>query len=48
MLVLDFAAGGELIEFMLVCGGFPEDIARGYFQQLINALEYALPSPRPV
>lgn len=38
-LVLELAVGGELFDYIFHTGrGFPEDIARTYFQQLVNAL----------
>jgi len=39
LLVLELASGGELFDFMMHTGPFPEAIARTYFQQLINALD---------
>ena len=39
-LVLDLAEGGELFNKLAQDGPLPEDIARSYFQQLIDALSY--------
>lgn len=39
LLVLELASGGELFDFMMHTGPFPEAIARTYFQQLIHALD---------
>ena len=40
-LVLEFAEGGDLFEYLCVYGrGFSEPVARYYFHQLINAIEY--------
>ncbi|CAM9371827.1 unnamed protein product [Phaeothamnion confervicola] len=40
VMVLDLAAGGELFEFMLYTGFFPEVIARTYMVQLVSALAH--------
>ena len=39
-LVEDLAAGGELFGLLMHSGPFPEDLARFYFKQLIDGLEY--------
>lgn len=39
LLALELAAGGELFDFMMHTGAFPEDVARTYFFQLIQALK---------
>lgn len=39
-LVLDLITGGELFDYVAIGGRFPEKIARHYFKQLINALEF--------
>ena len=39
-LVLDYADGGELFSKIASNGPLPEDQARSYFQQLIDALDY--------
>ena len=39
-LVLDLAEGGELFNKLAQNGPLPEDTARNYFQQLIDALDY--------
>ncbi|OHT01316.1 CAMK family protein kinase [Tritrichomonas foetus] len=39
-LVLDLAEGGELFNKLAQDGPLPESIARSYFQQLIDALDY--------
>jgi len=36
---LEFAPGGELIEYLMAGGAFPEHIARIYFRQLISAVQ---------
>ncbi|KAH0790822.1 CAMK family protein kinase [Histomonas meleagridis] len=38
--VLDLAEGGELFNKLAQDGPLPEDVARSYFQQLIDALDY--------
>ena len=38
--VLDLAEGGELFNKLAQDGPLPEDLARSYFQQLIDALDY--------
>lgn len=40
MIVLDLAEGGELFDFMMYTGCFPESIARAYFQQLVAGMEH--------
>ncbi|CDW73506.1 protein kinase domain containing protein [Stylonychia lemnae] len=40
-IVLEFAEGGDLFEYLCVEGrSFSEEVARYYFQQLIDAIEY--------
>lgn len=39
-LVLETAPNGELLELIQIFGNFPEIIARSYFHQLIDAVEY--------
>ncbi|CAM9347030.1 unnamed protein product [Pylaiella littoralis] len=39
ILVLELAVGGELFDFMMYTGAFPEVIARTYFRQMLSALE---------
>ncbi|CAM9381625.1 unnamed protein product [Ectocarpus sp. 4 AP-2014] len=39
ILVLELAVGGELFDFMMYTGAFPEVIARTYFCQMLSALE---------
>lgn len=39
-LVLEYAEGGELFDYIAMCGRFPEKIARAYFQMLIEGLQY--------
>eukprot|EP00752_Nemacystus_decipiens_P017568 g15743.t1 len=39
VLVLELAVGGELFDFMMYTGAFPEVIARTYFRQMLSALE---------
>lgn len=34
ILVLELAVGGELFDFMMYTGAFPEVIARTYFRQV--------------
>lgn len=36
LLVMELATGGELFDFMMYTGCFPEPIARTYFQQLLQ------------
>lgn len=38
--MLEYAAGGELFEYVANSGRFSEEVARAYFHQLINGLEY--------
>lgn len=40
VLALDLAEGGELFDFMMYTGCFPERIARAYFKQLIAGIEH--------
>lgn len=37
---MELAKGGELFEYVAQTGTFSEIVARSYFKQLINALEY--------
>ena len=39
-IVLELATGGELFDYVATTGKFSENVARFYFQQLINGLEY--------
>jgi serine/threonine protein kinase len=39
-IVLELASGGELFDFVAQTGAFREDVARYYFRQLIEGLEY--------
>lgn len=39
-LVLELASGGELFDFIAQTGAFSEPVARYYFHQMIDALEY--------
>lgn len=39
-IVLELATGGELFDYVATTGRFSEPIARFYFHQLINGLEY--------
>lgn len=39
-LALELAAGGELFDFIAETGRFTEEVARYYFHQMIDALEY--------
>ena len=39
-IVLELATGGELFDYVATTGRFDEPIARFYFQQLIEGLEY--------
>ncbi|CAM9752335.1 unnamed protein product, partial [Sphacelaria rigidula] len=39
ILVLELASGGELFDFMMYTGAFPEVVARTYFLQMLSALE---------
>mmetsp|Transcript_42215 Transcript_42215/g.132191 ORF Transcript_42215/g.132191 Transcript_42215/m.132191 type:complete len:434 (-) Transcript_42215:272-1573(-) len=38
MLVIELAGGGELFDFMMYTGAFPEEVARTYFRQMMSAL----------
>lgn len=40
MLVVEYASGGEIFDFMMYTGAFPEHIARTYCHQLFGALRY--------
>lgn len=37
---MELATGGELFDYVATTGRFSEPIARFYFHQLINGLEY--------
>ena len=39
-IALEVAAGGELFDFISMTGAFSEDVARYYFHQFIDGLEY--------
>lgn len=39
-IILEYADGGELFEYIAMCGRFSESAARTYFHMLIDALEY--------
>ncbi|KAL0373865.1 UNVERIFIED_CONTAM: CBL-interacting serine/threonine-protein kinase [Sesamum radiatum] len=39
-IVLEYVGGGELFDKIAKYGRFKEDVARSYFQQLINAVDY--------
>ena len=39
-IVLELATGGELFDYVATTGRFSEPMARFYFHQLINGLEY--------
>lgn len=39
-IVLELATGGELFDYVASTGRFSEPVARFYFQQMINGLEY--------
>ena len=39
-IVLELADGGELIDYVMTNGPFEENMARFFFQELINCLEY--------
>lgn len=39
LLVLEMLSGGELLHYLMHTGAFPEEVARTYFQQLMNALQ---------
>ena len=39
-IVLELATGGELFDYISVCGALSEPVARFYFGQLLSALEY--------
>jgi len=39
-LALELARGGELFDYISQTGEFSEDVARYYFHQLIDALDY--------
>lgn len=40
MLAMELAGGGELFDYVAESGHFSEDVARNYFKQLIDGLEY--------
>jgi serine/threonine protein kinase len=39
LLALEYAPNGELFDFLMFSGAFPENVSRTYFSQLISALE---------
>jgi len=39
-IVFELESGGELFDYVLETGAFPEPIARYYFKQLIDGLQY--------
>jgi serine/threonine-protein kinase SRK2 len=39
-IAMEFAAGGDLFDFVVSRGGLKEDDARWFFQQLICAVDY--------
>jgi serine/threonine protein kinase len=39
-MVIELAKGGELYEYVAQTGFFQPEVARSYFHQLIEALEY--------
>jgi serine/threonine protein kinase len=39
-MVLELCEGGELYDYVAMTGKFDEKIARHFFRQLINCLEY--------
>lgn len=41
LLVLELASGGELFEYLSMCGAFSEIVARTYFHQLMGGLKSA-------
>jgi len=41
-LVMDLLTGGEIISKVAIEGAYGEDIAREYFKQILNALDYCL------
>jgi len=40
VIILEFASGGELFDYVALCGKFSTEIARTYFHMLIDALAY--------
>ena len=40
MLVTEFCAGGEIFDHLVAHGRMSEPVARGYFVQIVNAIEY--------
>lgn len=40
MLVLEYAPGGDLAEYVTKHRGLPEDVGRWFFQQLVIAVDY--------
>lgn len=42
VLVLELAVGGELFDFMMYTGAFPEVIARTYFGQVLYGVSAAI------
>ena len=39
-IAMEFAAGGNMYEYLMKAGAWPEDIARWFFQQLIVGIDY--------
>ena len=39
-IVLEYAAGGELFDYVANTGNFSEEITRFYFHQLFKAIDY--------
>ena len=39
-IVLELASGGDMLDILNASGRFPEPLARHYFKQLIEGLEY--------
>jgi serine/threonine protein kinase len=39
-IVMEYAGGGELFEYVANTGRFTEPVARTYFHQMVEALEY--------
>lgn len=40
MLVTEFCAGGEIFDHLVAHGRMTEPVARGYFRQIVNAIEF--------
>ena len=39
-ILMEFCPNGELFDMLFNCGAFPEDIARFYFRQIVDALDH--------